>query len=437
MDRPNILFFFTDQQRFDTCGCYGQRLPVTPNLDRLAERGTRFANAFTCQPVCGPARACLQTGRYATDLGCFKNNIPLPQDIPTLATRLTQAGYQTAYVGKWHLASGEGFDCATGPIPHHLRGGYQDYWVASDVLEFTSHGYDGFFTDDAMRRVDFTGYRPDCQTDYVLDFLDHRRDGRPFLMFTSYIEPHHQNDHCRYEGPVGARKRFADFDPPGDLVGTGGDWRDVYPDYLGQCHALDRNLGRVMDKLDQLGLTENTLIVYTSDHGSHFRTRNSEYKRACHDGCTHIPLVIAGPGFDAGRVADQLVSLMDLPITLTAAAGADCAGMAGNPLQLIAQGLGAQLPSHVFIQISESQVGRAVRTARYKYSVRAHGLDGNAAPGSPVYREDCLYDLADDPFERTNLVSHPGYAEVRAQLARLLIRDMVQAGEQAPEILPL
>ena len=97
MTRPNIIFYFSDQQRWDTLGCYGQPLPVTPNLDRLAREGTRFTHAFTCQPVCGPARACLQSGVYATQTGCYRNAIALPQGIPTLASCFAKAGYETAY----------------------------------------------------------------------------------------------------------------------------------------------------------------------------------------------------------------------------------------------------------------------------------------------------------------------------------------------------
>ena len=106
----NILFFFTDQQRWDTCGCYGQSLDVTPNLDRLAGEGVRFHSAFTPQPVCGPCRALFQTGRYPTETGCFRNGVMLPRGVKTLADYMEEAGYETAYVGKWHLASDDGPD---------------------------------------------------------------------------------------------------------------------------------------------------------------------------------------------------------------------------------------------------------------------------------------------------------------------------------------
>ena len=158
--RPNIVFYFSDQQRWDTLGCYGQRLDVTPNLDALAAGGTRYENAFTCQPVCGPARACLQTGRYATEIGCEINGFALPFGrVKTLAQCFNEAGYATGYVGKWHLATDRlaGIDYEQSAIPAERRGGYKDYWMAADVLEFTSHGYNGYVYNADNERVPFMG----------------------------------------------------------------------------------------------------------------------------------------------------------------------------------------------------------------------------------------------------------------------------------------
>ena len=107
--KPNIIFYFTDQQRADTCGCYGQPLTVTPYLDKLAREGVKFNQAFTPQPVCGPCRAMFQTGKYPTEIGCYRNNIMLPDDVKTVANYLEEAGYETAYIGKWHLASNGGY----------------------------------------------------------------------------------------------------------------------------------------------------------------------------------------------------------------------------------------------------------------------------------------------------------------------------------------
>ncbi len=436
--QPNILFFFTDQQRWDTCGCYGQPLAVTPNLDQVAREGVRFENAFTCQPVCGPARSCIQTGRYATETGCFRNGMGLPPQERTIAHLLSEAGYEVGYIGKWHLASTPPqVDYQTSAVPPERRGGYGDYWLASDVLEFTSHGYDGYMFNAAMQKVQFTGYRVDCLTDFALEYLGTRDGRRPFFLFLSYLEPHHQNDHHRYEGPEGSGERFRDFVVPGDLAGTAGDWRESYPDYLGCIHSLDHNLGRIRDRLAELGLAQRTLIIYTSDHGSHFRTRNAEYKRSCHDGCARIPLVICGPGFRGGTVRTELVSLIDMAPTVLAAAGVQPpAYMRGQPLHALPEGSSQLWRDEVFMQISESHVGRAIRTARWKYSVRAPNKDGIREAASDLYVEDFLYDLESDPHERNNLVSDARLAQVRYELRERLKRLMLGAGEREPRIEP-
>ncbi|MHA2474142.1 MAG: sulfatase-like hydrolase/transferase, partial [Promethearchaeota archaeon] len=133
--KPNIIFILTDQQRYDTCSCYGQELNITPNLDALANEGIRFEYAFTNQPVCGPARAILQTGKYPTETGCYRNAIGLPLTKNNIANFFSDSGYEVAYIGKWHLASTLGrskdfqlekIDFRTQPISPDYRGGYKD-----------------------------------------------------------------------------------------------------------------------------------------------------------------------------------------------------------------------------------------------------------------------------------------------------------------------
>lgn len=446
LNRPNIIFIFSDQQRWDTVGCYGSPLfdNLTPNLDQLARKGVLFEYAFTCQPVCGPARSCLQTGKYATETGCYRNGIALPENEKTIAHWLSDAGYEVGYMGKWHLAStsrvpGHNADYRTKAIPQQLRGGYRDFWLASDVLEFTSHSYDGHMFDGDGNKREFPNdrYRVDAQTDWAFEYLDRRNRNKPFFLFISYIEPHHQNDHNQFEGPRGSKKRFADYKIPGDLAGTKGDWRKEMPDYLGCCWSLDQNVGRIQDKLKQLGIADNTLLIYTSDHGCHFRTRNSEYKRSCHDNTIRIPLIIHGPGFTGGKVISKLVSLIDLPPTVLQAGNVRPPDyMRGRALQQLLDLKADDWPKEVFVQISESQVGRAVRTKTWKYSVRANNKNGGRDSCSDEYMEDKLYDLNKDPYERRNLVDDPTLAEVRAKLAKILKRRMAAAGENAPAIVP-
>lgn len=446
MNKPNILFIFSDQQRWDTVGCYGQELPITPNLDAMANEGVRIEHAFTCQPVCGPARACLQTGKYATEIGCYRNAIALPQNIKTMPMYLSEVGYQVGYIGKWHLAStslrgsheaiGEEMHYETEPVPPHLRGGYKDFWLASDVLEFTSHGYGGHMFKD-MEKVSFTGYRVDAQTDFVLEYLDQYDGDKPFFLFTSYLEPHHQNDHNRYEGPLGSKEKYANYTPPEDLEVGKGDWEANYPDYLGCCASLDENLGRIRKKLEEQGLADNTIIIYTSDHGSHFRTRNKEYKRTCHENAIRIPMIINGPGFTGGKVVEELVSLIDLPSTVLEMAGIHKPEeMRGFPIQKLLAGEETQWREEVFIQVCESEVGRAIRTPRWKYGVNAPDKDGDKDASSETYVEAFLYDLSIDPHEKNNLVGDQDYIEVRKGLRTRLKRRIIEAGEIEPQILP-
>ncbi|MEJ6951454.1 sulfatase-like hydrolase/transferase [Natronospora cellulosivora (SeqCode)] len=452
MDKPNVIFIFSDQQRWDSMGCYGQKLDVTPNLDKMAEEGVRFENAFTCQPVCGPARASIQTGKYATEIGCYRNDIALPQDEKTIAHWFTDAGYEVGYIGKWHLAStggkssddiGEHFSYKTEAVPLEYRGGWKDYWLAADILEGTSHPFEGHMFDKDMNKVEFEGYRADRQTDFVLDYIRSRDGEKPFFLFTSYLEPHHQNDQGKYVGPEGSKERFKDYEIPEDLKGTEGDWRENYPDYLGCCASLDENVGRIRDELEKLGIAENTVIIYTSDHGSHFKTRNvnvsngfDDYKRSCHESAIRIPMIAYGPGFNGGKVIDELVSLIDIPSTLVNCAGIENPSyMQGRPLQELAKGDVDDWAEEVFLQISESQVGRAIRTKRWKYSVKAPGKHGARDSKSDVYVEQYLYDLEKDPYEKNNLVANSDYADIRTELAERLKRRMKDANEDVPEIL--
>lgn len=445
--RPNIVFLFSDQQRPDTLGCYNSEIPFTPNLDTLAANGVRFENAYTCQPVCGPARACLQTGMYATQVGCYRNNIALPREADTLAKQFSQNGYETAYIGKWHLASNGGdsndiaigshFDYRIKPVPPALRGGYRDMWLAADTLEFTSDSQKGHFFDKEGKQVDFVGYRVDRQTDFVIDYLKKRSAQKPLFLFVSYLEPHHQNTAQHFEGPIGSKETYQDIPIPKDLRAFDGDWETEYADYLGCCASLDQNVGRIVDCLAQRGMLENTLFVYTSDHGCHFKTRNSEYKRSCHDSSIHIPLILNGPGFRGGKTVADIVSLLDLPATLLQEAGiAVPSQMSSRPLQPLVSGEQDHWEQEILIQISESQVGRALRTKKWKYSVSAPDKNGWADAFAAQYREAFLYDLEKDPHEFHNLVLDPAYEQVRCALRARLIKRMTDIGEPEPVILP-
>jgi arylsulfatase A-like enzyme len=427
-ERPNVIVFFTDQQRWDSTGVHGNPLDLTPHFDRMAHRGTHGYHAFTCQPVCGPARASVQTGLYATATGCFRNGIPLPRGMRTLAHYFGEAGYQTAYVGKWHLAS-------QNAVRPEERGGY-DYWLAANVLEFCSEPYRTLMYDADGREVSLPGYRVDAQTDACIRYVDSHKD-KPFFLFTSYLEPHFQNHVDDYPPPDGTRERYEGRWIPSDLAALGGSTHAHLGGYWGMCKRLDEALGRLTDALKSLDLLDNTILCFTSDHGCHFKTRNSEYKRSCHESSIRIPLAFQGPGFDGGGQIRELVSLVDVPPTLLDACGIPVpAAMQGRSILPLTRGQRDGWPEEVLVQISESQVGRCVRTHRWKYSVVAPDKSGWNDPASDRYVEEFLYDLEHDPHELTNLIGLESHREGAAVMRARLLRRMVEVGEQPPAIEP-
>ncbi|NKB66694.1 MAG: sulfatase-like hydrolase/transferase [Candidatus Latescibacteria bacterium] len=427
--RPNVIVFFTDQQRWDSTGLHHNPLDLTPNLDSLGRSHTHLAHSFTCQPVCGPARACLQTGLYATTTGCYRNAIPLPPDSRSLAHYFAEAGYRTGYIGKWHLYERD----AKGPVPAEHRFGY-DHWLASNVLEFTSEAYHTVLYDNDEQAVELPGYRVDALTDAAIRYIDDHRQA-PFFLFLSYIEPHHQNHQDDYPAPDGYRERYTGAWMPPDLAALGGSAHQHLAGYWGQIKRLDEALGRLQDALKSTGLQEDTIVLFTSDHGCHFKTRNGEYKRSCHESSIRVPTVLSGPGFKGGGQVQQLVSLVDLPPTLLDAAGLDVPeAMQGHSIMPLLRQRDADWPEEVFVQISEAQVGRAVRTQRWKYGVDAPDKQGSQTPGSDVYVEQYLYDLAVDPYELNNLIGQQSHQEVARIMRQRLLRRMVEIGEELPRI---
>lgn len=428
-DRPNAVFFFTDQQRWDTTGVHGNPLDLTPNFDRVAREGTHLYHTFTCQPVCAPARASLQTGLYATNTGVFRNGIGLRVGEDTVARRFNDAGYHTGYIGKWHLSGHE----LPGPVPEERRGGFQ-YWLGADILEFTSEPYRTVMYDNDGNPVCLPGYRIDALTDAAIRYIDAHQDD-PFFLTISYLEPHHQNHLDDYPPPDGYRERYTGRWMPPDLQALGGSAAQHLGGYFGMVKRLDEAFGRLLDALKSLDLSDNTIVLYTSDHGSHFKTRNAEYKRTCQDSAVRVPALLTGPGFRGGGQIRELVSLVDLPPTLLDAAGLEVPErMQGRSIVPLVRRQPVQWPEEVFIQISEAQVGRAVRTRRWKYSVVAPDKDPGRDPGSDRYVEDCLYDLESDPYELTNLIHMESHRQVAAVMRERLLRRMVEAGEPRPEI---
>lgn len=257
------------------------------------------------------------------------------------------------------------------------------------------------------------------------------------MLFLSYLEPHHQNHSDNYPAPDGYEGLYTGRWTPPDLQALGGTSAQQLGGYYGMVKRLDEALGRILDALKSLHLSDNTIVLFTSDHGCHFKTRNSEYKRSCHDSSIRVPAAIYGPGFMQGGQLRELVSLVDLPPTILDAAGIRVPdAMQGRSILPLVNREKTVWPQEVFVQISESQVGRAIRTKRWKYSVSSPGIDGDSQPSSEHYIEEYLYDLQADPYELSNLAGMDKFRNVADELKERLIARIVEAGEAAPEILP-
>jgi arylsulfatase A-like enzyme len=436
--RPNIVIYHSDQFRWDFVGANGLNSSThTPNLDSLATDGTSFTHCVTNQPVCAPSRSVTFTGRYATNTGVWNNGLALDTSLPTLATELRKAGYTANYVGKWHLGPKEpGGGGPRGYVTPEHRGGFLDLWNASNELEFSTHPYEGTIWDRDGKEITFKDeYRVDFLTDRAEKFLRQKQE-KPFLLVISQLEPHQQNDLQHMVGPKGSAERFIDAFVPADLSNLPGDWHEQLPDYYGCVEAIDASVGRVRKILDEEGLAENTIFVFMSDHGCHFMTRNTEYKRSPQKSSLRVPLLIKGPGFEAARQIQEVVGIIHLAPTLLNAVGVlvpeSIQGRNILPLLHSAQARAAW-PNTELIQISGSMTGRAIHTKDWTYCI-ADPTGEKDKPNSTNFHEYQMYDERNDPHELVNLVGRKEYREKADELCAELKKLIVASGEPEPNV---
>jgi len=304
--RPNVLFILTDQQRLDTLGCAGNDDVQTPNLDSLAKRGVLFESCYVTQPVCSPCRSSMVTGLFPNATTVVENNLHLPADLFAWPRALHDAGYETAYIGKWHLG--------VEPVPDYFdlwRGFHTGWkhWIREEPFYAAPGEMDSEFRERmnsypsvVPKQESLIGrYRPDVEADYALEFIEANKD-RPFACWLSFYPPHTpkeapEEDVALYRGRI---------EPEEQAV------------YHAMVHRLDWNIGRVMAQLDAFGLRENTLVVFTSDHGeNHPKRWNQHLKRLCYDSSARVPLIMSCPGMlPEGKRVQHVVSTVDLCPTI-------------------------------------------------------------------------------------------------------------------------
>ena len=457
--RPNVLFVMTDDHASHAMSCYGSRINATPNIDRIAAGGMRFDHCLVTNSICGPCRATILTGKYNHLNGFIYNGLGFDGGQQTFPKLLQAAGYQTAVVGKWHLKSDPtGFD----------------HW---NVLIGQGPYYNPTMK-TAQGRTRHTGYTTDIITDLALDWLKTKRDAdKPFMLMYQHKAPHRNwmpgpDKLTMYDGvdipepdtlfddyagrdaakiqemEVGRHMSPNDLKlvPPKGLTPAQlAAWNAAYgpkneafrkenpqgkdrvrwnyqrymKDYLRCVSSVDDGVGKVLDYLDEAGLAENTIVVYTSDQGFYLGDHGWYDKRWMYEESLHTPLLVRWPGVvKPGSVNADLVSNLDFAETFLAAAGVDVpADMQGESLVPLLQGnTPADWRKAHYYRYYEFP---AVHMVRQHYGVRT---DRYKLMYFPTTDRREFYDLAEDPKELHNVADEPQYADRVSELAATLDR---------------
>lgn len=409
--QPNLLIVLADQWRAEALGCAGNPDVKTPNLDRLRREGGTvvFRNAVSSVPVCCPARASLFTGQRVLTHGVFLNDVPLADKAVTLAEALREAGYDTAYIGKWHL-DGRGRSNFT---PPERRQGF-DFWRA---LECTHNYSNSVYYADAPEKLRWEGYDAFAQTRAAQEYLRERaRSAKPFLLVLAWGPPHDP-----YElAPAELRAMYPPAAlrlPPNVPPAMHGEARRIMSGYYAHCTALDACCGQLRQTLRETGLERNTLLVFTSDHGDLLGAHGGRNKQQPYDESVRVPLMLHWPAGFRGRQPRDLeatISTEDIMPTLLSLCGARIpATVEGLDFSQCIRGGkdpsgGAALISCIapFGQWTRARGGReyrGIRTPRYTY---VRDLNGPWL----------LFDNAKDPWQTNNLAGQPKAARLQRRL---------------------
>jgi len=412
--RPNIVFAFSDEHRWQSMGFTETAYLKTPTMDRLAKEGASFKACISNNPLCVPARTMIMTGRwpYATR-GLENNGATLdPERQPTLGKLFGGAGYATCYIGKWHIGmrpESAGFD-------------------ETRVWENTNNHWKSFYRDGSGKPTHYDGYNATGMTDQALAFIDASAKGdKPFFVMVAWNPPHAKFTDPPEDTQALYPKASLTMRPSyeGKEKNKAQDLEN-YRGYCGHISAIDRELGRIIKRLEELKLADNTIVIYTSDHGSMFGEHGKSSKRHPEEESIRVPFLVRWPGHvPAGARPEQLFGTIDMFPTLCGLAGlpapASCGGenfapaLFGQPQR----GPESQFIMHIsnkkeFDKVAEDpkarvfrEFFRGVRTTRYTYTVGVHG------PWQ-------LFDNESDPYQMKNLIGDPAFASAQSECQRQL-----------------
>lgn len=444
--RPNLVFFLVDQLRLQSCGYAGDRLARTPHIDWLAQNGISFVNAVSSDPVCGPYRASLMTGKYPSTTGMVINEMRMNPNHNCLAHVLTRSDYDTAYIGKWHLWSNqtEGENLPeNGFVPKGpARLGFDGYWAAYNFnFDYFRTNY---FLGDGTRLV-ADSYETEFTTKLGLDWLQQRGSNQPFALFLSFGPPHDPwewtNVAERYA------KTFSTIDFPFPLTYRDGsaeywepsmdrDWwlSTVKPNlskwqavYAAMVASIDEACGTLLDYMRQAHLAENTLFVFTSDHGEMFGAHGRMAKNTFYEEAVRVPFLVFWPGqIESGSRCFECLGTPDIMPTLLGGLGletpAETEGsdlsphLFGRPVpekdEILLQGMG-----HTWLWLDGFE-WRGLRTKRHTYAIeRADGAE-------------YFFDNLADPLQQRNLAEELTYSDAKERAKKSMLAKMSELGDE-------
>lgn len=412
--RPNLVFVFSDQQSWDMLGCYGNRDIKTPVFDRFAAEGVRFNHCVSNSPVCTPFRGMLLSGRHSLHNGAISNDIRmLPGNGTSFAEVLRDAGYRTGYYGKWHLYGG---DRVRGIPPGPFRYGFDHEFLSNNCTLFYDAARAYYWSQDGRERKLYGDWEPYAQTRQALEFIDaHAQE--PFALFMSWHPPH--NWGAAHEGYAAPDDLLALYDPAAltlrPTVEDTSAIRRAYQGHMAMISGLDRAFGWLLAKLEERGLTENTIVVFTSDHGDtlfSYGWKNNK-GRAENLSC-RVPLLVRWPAKLQPGMSDLLVGTLDLMPTLLGLLGLPvpetCHGRDASEAVVAGRDDGVEAQPLFYLP----QNWRGVYTRRYTYSEALGEADDDAPASREVF--NALYDREHDPLETTNRFHDPAYADAKAAL---------------------
>lgn len=445
--KPNIIFVFADQMRSQVLGCYGNKQVATPNFDKLAKDGAKFTNALSTWPVCSPFRATLLTGQYPMNNGTVTNDTAIKDGLTSIATVCKDNGYETGYIGKWHL------EWNRNPfVPKNRRMGF-DFWA---VRNCNHNHFDSYYCGQTNEHIPLPGYEPEAQTDLAINYINQHKD-KPFCLFMSWGPPHDP-----YKAPDSYMKQF----PPEQIgyrpnvneremvdylletdkseinerhakmrkswrhtLDNEKPMREMIQGYYAATKALDDCIATLVKAIDKAGLRDNTILVFTSDHGDMLGSHRMASKQMPYEESISIPFLIRYPNrIPAETVTDALLSPVDIMPTLLALADIKCPNTVEG-IDLTGAAIGKRDDQQDAVLIMKMMHGgnpwlangatnwRGVRTKRYTY---ARLLDRGLW---------VLYDNQKDPYQLNNLIDNPAYKQLRRQLEAKMQKLLKKAND--------